>query len=522
MSDSYLGRDLSSMVGLSRIWLSLGLVVSLTASLLMGLPSPAGAVAGYGDVGEGIWYTDAVQWSVDNGIADVAGFCFGPDSAVSRGETAVWIYNMENQPDAGDRHSFTDVTDDAQHDAVSWMANSGITTGKSATTFAPDDTLTRAEAATFLHRLADKPAAPPHSFVDVVAGWQQDGVSWMADTGITTGTSPTTFAPDDTLTRAHLVTFLHRYQGKPEVTINTSTPDCDPTTEVTEDPAQVAEHGFKAVSAGNAHNCAIRADDTITCWGSNTHGQADAPTGGFKAVSAGLAHSCGIRTDDTITCWGANYSGTTDAPAGGFKAVSAGGGHSCGLRINDTITCWGSNRDGQADAPAGSFKAVSAGWGHSCRIRTDDTITCWGYNLYGQADAPTGGFKAVSAGDFHSCAIRTDDTITCWGAIGRPNLDGMFNSGQADAPAGGFKAVSAGWSHSCAIRADDTIICWGRNIDDYGIYSGQADAPAGSYKAVSAGFVHSCGLRTDDTIVCWGRNYQGQADAPPASFQASA
>ena len=218
------------MVGLSRVWLSLGLVVSLTAALLVGLPSPAGAVAGYGDVGEGTWYTDAVQWSTDNGIADIAGFCFGPDTPVSRGETAVWIYNMENQPDAGDPHSFSDVTDASQNDAISWMANTGITTGTSPTTFAPDETLKRAQAAAFLHRLAGEPAAPPHSFVDVVTAWQQGGVSWMDHTGITTGTSPTTFAPEDTLTRAHLVTFLYRYQDEPDVTLNTTTPDCDPDT----------------------------------------------------------------------------------------------------------------------------------------------------------------------------------------------------------------------------------------------------------------------------------------------------
>ena len=228
MSDSYLGRDLSSMVGLSRIWLSLGLVVALTSALLMGLASPAGAVAGYGDVGEGTWYTDAVQWSTDNGIANIAGPCFGPDTPVSRGETAVWIYNMENQPDAGDRHSFTDVTNGYQNDAISWMANTGITTGTSPTTFAPDETLKRAQVATFLHRLKGEPSAPSHNFSDVVAGWQQDSVSWMANTGITTGTSPTTFAPEDALTRAQLITFLYRYKEKPEVTLNTSTPHCDP------------------------------------------------------------------------------------------------------------------------------------------------------------------------------------------------------------------------------------------------------------------------------------------------------
>ncbi len=199
----------------------------------MGLPSHAGAVAGYGDVSEGTWYTDAVQWSTDNGIVDIAGFCFAPETPVSRGETAVWIYHMENRPDTGDLHSFTDVTDAAQNDAISWMANTEITTGTSPTTFAPDETLTRAQAATFLHRLAGEPAAPPHNFSDVVTAWQQGGVSWMVQTGITTGTSPTTFAPEDTLTRAHLVTFLYRYQDEPEVTINTSTPNCDPTTDMT-------------------------------------------------------------------------------------------------------------------------------------------------------------------------------------------------------------------------------------------------------------------------------------------------
>ena len=76
--------------------------------------------------------------------------------------------------------------------------------------------------------LAGEPSAPPHNFSDVVAPWQQGSVSWMSHTGITTGTSPTTFAPEDTLTRAQLVTFLYRYNDEPEVTLNTSTPHCDP------------------------------------------------------------------------------------------------------------------------------------------------------------------------------------------------------------------------------------------------------------------------------------------------------
>ena len=179
MSDSYLSRDLSSMVGLSRIWLSLGLVVSLMAALLVGLASPVGAVAGYGDVGEGTWYTDAVQWSVDNGIAGIAGFCFGPETPVSRGETAVWIYSMENRPAAGDPHSFSDVSDASQDDAISWMANNEITTGISPTTFAPEN-----------QPDAESVIRSP----DVTDASQDDAISWMDNNEITTGKSPTTFA----------------------------------------------------------------------------------------------------------------------------------------------------------------------------------------------------------------------------------------------------------------------------------------------------------------------------------------
>ena len=195
-------------------------VVSLLAAA-----SPAGAVAGYGDVPAGTYYTDAVQWSVDNGITGNDDICFVPDAAVSRAETAVWLHNMEGRPDPGDAHGFDDITDTAHNDAVSWLANTGITTGVSETMFAPDDTLTRAQAAVFLYRLEGEPSgAPAHNFTDVPEGWRTAGVSWLANTGITTGVSETRFAPDDTLTRAQLITFLYRYNNTPPVEINPDSP----------------------------------------------------------------------------------------------------------------------------------------------------------------------------------------------------------------------------------------------------------------------------------------------------------
>ena len=397
-----------------------GVVLGLTATSLLAA-SPAGAVGGYGDVPEGEYFTEPVQWSVDNDISNIGGNCFLPHEPVSRGETALYLWSMLGQPAFEFGHSFIDVTVEAQNAAITWLSEIEITTGTSDTEFSPQNTLTRAQIAAFLHRLAGEPDAEPHPFVDVVADWQQAPVSWLVASGFTTGTSATTFSPDDTLTRAQLVTFLWRYQGKPEVTVDPASPVCDST--------------FNAVSAGWYHSCGLRSDDTINCWGANAFGEGDPPAGSFKAVSGGGFHSCGLGDDDTISCWGDNRFGETDAPEGSFKAITSGGYHSCGLGSDDTISCWGDNTFGETDAPEGSFKAITAGGRHACGLSSDDTVTCWGANSFEQTDAPEGSFKAVDAGSSHSCGLRSDDTIICWG-------DNRV--GQSDAPTGSFKAVTAG------------------------------------------------------------------------------
>ena len=552
MSGSCLCRDFSSMVGLSRVWLSLGLVVSLTAALLMGLPSPAGAIAGYGDVGEGAWYTDAVQWSVDNGIADIAGTCFAPETPVSRGETAVWIHNMEGRPDAGVRHSFTDVTDASQNDAISWMSNTGITTGKSPTTFAPDDTLNRAEAATFLHRLEGKPAAPAHSFVDVVKGWQQDSVSWMADTGITTGTSPTTFTPEGTLTRAHLVTFLYRYKEEPEVTLNTSTPTCDPSPPSDAFGAGDTIPGFPSGSgalSGNFRNgVGVSASGGMVTITMSNGGTAEYSHATYTCTSPGGCTIVNGRvTKGTVNATTAEPtpdlaeptpdlvvgSPTVDASApvvGEIFTLSAmvrnlGDGRSASTTLryyqstDATITTgdtavgtdyvFGLDAQETGDestrvtAPSSPGTYYYGACVDSVSDESDTTNNC-SNAVTVTVDTLTGGFKTVSAGSFHSCGIRSDDTVVCWG---------YYRDGIADAPAGGFKTVSAGVNHSCGIRSDGTAVCWGFNG------SGQADAPTGGFKTVSAGEYHSCGIRSDGTVVCWGSNEYGRVDAPTGGFK---
>ncbi|MBR6311462.1 MAG: S-layer homology domain-containing protein [Oscillospiraceae bacterium] len=109
--------------------------------------------------------------------------------------------------------TFTDVPDGQYFtEAVAWAVDKGITTGTSDTTFEPDQTCNRGQVVTFLWRVAGKPAAEAaNPFTDVAEGsFYYDAVLWAVANGITTGTSDTTFSPAEPCTRGQVVTFLWR------------------------------------------------------------------------------------------------------------------------------------------------------------------------------------------------------------------------------------------------------------------------------------------------------------------------
>jgi hypothetical protein len=173
----------------------------------------------------------------------------------------------------------------------------------------------------------------------------------------------------------------------------------------------------KAVSAGAWHTCAIRADDSLACWGYNYYGQGSVPAGlgAVKAIGAGGSGTCAIKADDSLACWGDN-GGPVPAGLGAVKAVSAGDSGACAIKADDSLACWGSG--GPVPAGLGAVKAVSAGWDHTCAIRADGSLACWGYNPYGAASVPAGlgVVTAVSDGLYHTCAIKADGSLACWGS----------------------------------------------------------------------------------------------------------
>ena len=127
---------------------------------------------------------------------------------------------------------FLDVPAGAYYeDAVVWAVGKGITSGTNATTFDPNGTCTRAQAVTFLWRAAGSPTPKTKlmPFPDVPVGsYYWNAVLWAIEQGITEGTSYLTFSPNDSCTRAQIVTFLWRAKGNPAVSGNAPFTDVAP------------------------------------------------------------------------------------------------------------------------------------------------------------------------------------------------------------------------------------------------------------------------------------------------------
>ena len=108
---------------------------------------------------------------------------------------------------------FADVNaDDYFFDAVMWAIENGITSGTSATTFSPNESCTRAQIVTFLWRAAGSPEPKnAAAFSDVTAdSYYAKAVAWAVENGITSGTGDNKFSPNETCTRGQAVTFLSR------------------------------------------------------------------------------------------------------------------------------------------------------------------------------------------------------------------------------------------------------------------------------------------------------------------------
>lgn len=282
-----------------------------------------------------------------------------------------------------------------------------------------------------------------------------------------------------------------------------------------------------SLSAMQYSSCALKADKTLWCWGTESTGElgdgggeTDSTTTPAQSDSsiwtylgrAYNSHICGIKSDDSAWCWGNGTQGELGngasvneaapvAVSGGasWSKVETGTLFSCGLKTDGTAWCWGRAANGvlgngqftgtyntpQAVSGGGTWKDISVGNAHVCGLKSDDEIYCWGHAGFGRLGNGTntgnqntpgiitesGPWQSVSTGSLTACGIKTDGTAWCWGGAQNGSLgDGVGGDHEEPDPiqindAGPWKFIEAGSNVGCGIKTDNTGWCWGANAN---------------------------------------------------------
>ena len=174
-------------------------------------PSP------FSDVSTSAYYYEAVKWAAENGITGgVGNSLFGPNQPCTRAQIVTFLWRAAGSPVVNYAMNMTDVAEDAYYgEAVRWALSEGITTGTGDGKFSPDATCNRAQSVTFLFRAIGKIVDSKAEFSDVLTdSYYANAVAWAVENGITNGIGDGMFGPDNSCTRAQIVTFLFRaYRG---------------------------------------------------------------------------------------------------------------------------------------------------------------------------------------------------------------------------------------------------------------------------------------------------------------------
>lgn len=172
----------------------------------------------FADVPTDAYYYEAVKWAAKKGITGgIGNGLFGPNQPCTRAQIVTFLWRAAGSPEPKAMSSFADVSTDAYYaKAVAWAVENGITTGTGDGKFSPDATCTRAQSVTFLFRAIGKLVDSKAEFSDVLTdSYYANAVAWAVENGVTNGIGDGLFGPDNSCTRAQIVTFLFRaYQGK--------------------------------------------------------------------------------------------------------------------------------------------------------------------------------------------------------------------------------------------------------------------------------------------------------------------
>lgn len=172
------------------------------------------------DVAEKDWYFDYVSYVYNKGIMNgTSSTKFSPNNTLTRGMVVTMLYRIEGEPSVASYDTFKDVDDDEwYYKAVEWAAKYGIVNGITATTFGPEQNITREQLAAILYRYADYKdlststgSTKLTSFTDYksVSSYAETAMKWAVYNTIINGRTATTLAPKGTATRAEAAKMLY-------------------------------------------------------------------------------------------------------------------------------------------------------------------------------------------------------------------------------------------------------------------------------------------------------------------------
>ena len=176
----------------------------------------------FGDVSTSAYYYEAVKWAQKKGITGgIGNGLFGPNQPCTRAQIVTFLWRAAGSPVVNYAMNMSDVPEGSYYaEAVRWALSEGIATGTTGSTFSPDETCTRAQAVAFLFRYTASEAVTLQELVsgfsdaDSVPGYALPAMNWALAEEIVQGNG-SKLMPNDSCTRAQIVTFLFRaYQGK--------------------------------------------------------------------------------------------------------------------------------------------------------------------------------------------------------------------------------------------------------------------------------------------------------------------
>lgn len=154
------------------------------------------------------------QYDIMFGVSDTK---FGPRTYMTRAMFVTVLYRLEGSPSVEGMQipAFTDIGAKWCYDAIIWAYNTHVTYGKTATTFDPNASITRAEIVAMIYRYAGSPSVSGSlgGFVDAssIGAWAKDAVIWATSLGVIHGYTDGRFGPNRTALRSEMAAMLHRY-----------------------------------------------------------------------------------------------------------------------------------------------------------------------------------------------------------------------------------------------------------------------------------------------------------------------